>query len=159
MRLTMSELKTLRPDLYAQLKAELTTDTPKTKLDGKKGTKQGRRADLDNRYFRSGYEANYCRYLNWLIAQGEVVKWEYEIDTFEFTTIKRGTRFYKPDFKVYWSNGRVTYSEVKGWLDPKSKTQLKRMKKFFPSVTIELIGQVELAEIRRKVGALIPTWE
>src|SRR5262245_10205744 len=37
----------------------------------------GRRPDLDDRYFRSSWEANYARYLNLLVKQGQIVSWEY----------------------------------------------------------------------------------
>lgn len=38
----------------------------------------GRRADIGPMYFRSAWEANYARYLNWLLARGEIDRWEYE---------------------------------------------------------------------------------
>jgi len=62
--------------------------------------KAGKRADLGNRFFRSKWEANYARYLEWMKNRGEITDWDYECDTFEFGRIKRGGRFYTPDFKV-----------------------------------------------------------
>src|SRR5215471_1288173 len=61
----------------------------------------GRRKDLDDRYFRSSWEANYARYLNFLKSRGEIHDWQYESNTFWFHKIKRGTRSYTPDFKVW----------------------------------------------------------
>ena len=58
----------------------------------------GKRADLANRYFRSSWEAKWARYLNWLASLHEIWGWEYEPQTFEFVEIKKGTRFYTPDF-------------------------------------------------------------
>ena len=55
-----------------------------------------------------------ARYLNWLISRGELVSWEYEPDTFEFVKIKRGSRFYTPDFKLKEMDGSTVYWEVKG---------------------------------------------
>ena len=43
-------------------------------------------------YFRSRWEANYARYLQWLKDRGEIVDWEYEPETFWFEKIKRGVR-------------------------------------------------------------------
>ena len=54
----------------------------------------GRRDDLDGLFVRSSWEANYARYLNWLVKLGEIKGWEYEADTFAFDKIKRGTRFW-----------------------------------------------------------------
>ena len=61
----------------------------------------GKRLDLNSKYFRSSWEANYARYLNFLIKHNQLYKWEYEADTFVFEAIKRGTRSYIPDFKIW----------------------------------------------------------
>ena len=74
----------------------------------------GRRPDLGHVYFRSAWEANYARYLNFLRKQGQIIDWRYEAATFPFTAIKRGCRSYTPDFEVLVSDGRVEYHEVKG---------------------------------------------
>jgi hypothetical protein len=125
----------------------------------KLGSKGGKRADLANRYFRSMWEANYARYLNWLLQKALIKSWEYEPDEFEFAGIKRGTRFYLPDFKVTELGGSVIYHEVKGFMDSKSATALKRMAKYFPGVKIIVIGKKSYAAISRDVRAFIPTWE
>ena len=83
----------------------------------------GRRADLDNIFFRSSWEANYARYLN-----AVDVKWEYEKHSFEFP-IKRGTRFYTPDFYL---PDEHTWIEIKGRMEGTSKTKLSRFKKYYP---------------------------
>ncbi len=125
--------------------------------------KGGKRPDLDNRYFRSSWEANYARYLNLLVSQIEIVAWEYEPDTFEFHNIKRGTRFYKPDFKVYlfpFPDGGYEYHEVKGYMTPKSKTQLKRMAKYYPNEKIVIIGASFFADAKRTgLDVIIKGWE
>ena len=61
--------------------------------------------------------------------QGEILKWEYEPETFWFEKIKRGVRTYTPDFKVTEKDGSIIFHEVKGYMDARSKTKLKRMKK------------------------------
>ena len=120
----------------------------------------GRRTDLGNRYFRSAWEANYARYLNFLQKHGNIFKWEYEPDTFWFEKIKRGTRSYTPDFKV-WNveNGKPHYEEVKGWLDKRSKIKLERMKKYHPEIQIVLVGEKQYRAIARSIKPLIPEWE
>lgn len=118
----------------------------------------GRRDDLGGRYFRSSWEANYARYLNWLIEQGEIQGWEYEVDTFVFHGETRGAITYKPDFKVTERGGDVIYHEVKGWMDGPSKTRLKRMKKHYPDVKVIVIGADEYKAVSKWKG-LIPNWE
>jgi len=114
---------------------------------------------LGGLYVRSAWEANYARFLDWLIEHGVIVRWEYEPDRFVFDAIKRGARSYLPDFKVWASEKIFEYHEVKGWMDPKSKTRLKRMAKYYPDVRVIVIGRDEYREIENKVGALIDRWE
>lgn len=121
-------------------------------------SKSGKRADLDGRYFRSAWEANYARYLNWLQQLGEVARWDYEVDTFEFP-VKRGSKFYTPDFRVTWKDGRVEYHEVKGYMDQRSATKLKRMAKHYPTVQVLLVAGKQYNAIAKKVAGLIPGWE
>ena len=120
----------------------------------------GRREDLGGRYFRSAWEANYARYLNLLQAQGVIAAWEYESHTFWFEAIKRGTRSYTPDFKVTFPDGQYQWHEVKGWMDPKSKTKLTRMAKYYPNEAIVVVGQDWFrAVVRSGLTGAIPYWE
>lgn len=118
----------------------------------------GRRHDLGEIYFRSSWEANYARYLNWLMARGEIDGWAYEPETFWFEKIRRGVRSYKPDFRIE-EKGRSYFVEVKGWMDDKSKTKLKRMAKYHPAVEVRVVGQKQYAALARSVASLIPNWE
>lgn len=118
----------------------------------------GKRKDL-GLYFRSSWEANYARYLNWLMDKGEISDWEYEPARFEFTGIKRGVMSYLPDFKVCDNKNRIEYHEIKGYMTQKSATALKRMAKYYPSVDVKLIGQREYRDIARSVAKIIPNWE
>jgi len=121
--------------------------------------KMGKRSDLGGLYVRSSWEANYARYLNWLIDLGEIESWEYEPDTFWFENIKRGTRSYTPDFKVWSKDGTYEYHEVKGWMDQKSKTKLSRMRKYYPEEGIVVIGADVYKSIKRDISKLIRNWE
>lgn len=121
--------------------------------------KGGRRADLGNIYFRSRWEANWARYLNWLKQQGKIASWEYEADTFEFVGIKRGCRFYTPDFKVTNMDQSIEYHEVKGWMDSRSKTRQKRMTKYHPTVKVVLVDGPQIKKVASVVSEIIPNWE
>jgi hypothetical protein len=120
----------------------------------------GKRADLDGRYFRSRWEANYARFLNWQVALGAVKEWQYECHTFWFEAITRGTRTYTPDFKVTYPDGRYEWHEVKGWMDAKSKTRLDRMRRYYPQEKLVLIDKGWFAWARKaRLSEIIPYWE
>lgn len=118
----------------------------------------GTREDLGF-YVRSRWEANVARYLIFLEKNKEIYKWEYEPDTFWFHNIKRGTRSYTPDFKIWETKeSEPYYWEVKGYMDQKSKTRMKRMAKYYPDVRIDLIMKDEYKEIS-KWKKMIDNWE
>lgn len=121
--------------------------------------KHGRRSDLADRFFRSSWEANYARFLNLLVGQGAISSWEYEADTFWFEKIRRGVRSYTPDFKITEPSGAIYYVEVKGWMDAKSKTKIRRMGKYHPKVDLRVVGEKAYREIERKLAGAIPGWE
>jgi hypothetical protein len=105
------------------------------------------------------WEANYARFLNWMLARGNIAKWEYEAETFWFERIKRGVRSYKPDFRITGADGAVWFVEVKGWMDPKSKTKIKRMAKYHPTVDLRVFDAKAYRELARMLGPAIPGWE
>ena len=87
--------------------------------------KGGYRKDL-NKYFRSKMEANIARYYNYI-----KINWFYEPREYKFEKIKRGTKYYKPDF--YLPAPQRLFIEVKGgYLRPSDKTKLRRFKKYYP---------------------------
>jgi hypothetical protein len=102
-----------------------------------------------NYYFRSSWEVVYANYLEFLLNKKQIKKWEYEVDTFWFEKIRRGVRSYKPDFKITNLNGKVEYHEVKGWMDRKSATKIKRMALYYPDVKLVIIGKDEYKEIKK----------
>lgn len=133
----------------------------RTKLMGSRNYtkgKGGRRADLDNRYFRSRWEANWARYLNWLVKIEAIKSWEYEPETFEFP-VKRGNRTYTPDFKLHYSDGRSEIEEVKGYMDAASATKLERMAKYYPEVLIRVIDGPAYKSIAKQFANSLPNWE
>lgn len=118
----------------------------------------GKRADLDGLYVRSAWEANWARYLNWMVELGHVSVWAYEPETFEFP-VKRGSKFYTPDFRVTLPDGTVQYHEIKGYMDQRSATKLKRMKRYYPKVVLIVIEKDDYYGVASKVSGLIPNWE
>ncbi len=99
-------------------------------LDGKPVKKSiakrsviGRRKDL-GQFCRSGWEANVLR---WLKHSSK--KYQYEPKVFPFLDIKHGTTSYCPDIYL---PGEDAWIEIKGMLDGKSKTQIRRFKKYYP---------------------------
>lgn len=117
--------------------------------------KSGKRNDLGGLFLRSKWEANWARYLNWRILNGEIKGWEYEPETFWFESIKRGVRSYTPDFKVAMNDGSVVYEEVKGYMDNRSATKLKRMKKYHPGIPIVIVDKSRYLSVMKTVGPLL----
>ena len=111
------------------------------------------------KYYRSRWEANYARYLEWLKSIGQIKSWSHESKTFWFSGVKRGSVSYLPDFCVVENNGSEAYHEVKGWMDDRSKTKIKRMAKYHPDVKLFVIQEKQYNEIKRKISSLIPDWE
>jgi hypothetical protein len=106
-------------------------------------------------YFRSKWEANYALFLDFLVRNGNIEKWEYEADVFVFEEIKFGNRSYRPDFKVFNNDGSIEYHEVKGHMNSSSKTKLKRMEKFFPDVKLTVIAQPQYNEIYKSFKKIL----
>lgn len=98
--------------------------------------------------FRSGWEYLYALYLQAALERGEISKWEFEPKTFWFNNIQRGTKSYLPDFKITMPDGSHWWAEVKGYMDSKSQTKLKRMAKYYPEEKIVLIQEAEITKIK-----------
>ena len=109
-------------------------------------------------FMRSRWETNYARYLCFLELAGQIKTWEYEADTFWFDKIKRGTTNYTPDFKVTYPDGHVEYHEVKGWMTPRSRTQIKRMAKYHPQIILRVINS-QWFRAHRSLRRQIPGWQ
>lgn len=123
-------------------------------------TKAGVRSDIGPMYFRSSWEANYARYLNMLMKLKVVESWEFEPETFWFLNIKRGVRSYRVDFRIkYRGEEKPTYVEVKGWMDPKSRTKIARFKKYYPQHRLEVVDQKAYRALKEKWSSSIAGWE
>jgi hypothetical protein len=128
----------------------------------------GKRADLNNTFFRSSAEANYARYLNFIGHE-----WDFEPKEFYFERIKKGCVTYTPDF---FNKTTDQWIEIKGWFDTKSITKLKRFKKYYPAEFAKLtmvtqskksaeiacslgIPFVRYEDIKKRHSHLIKGWE
>lgn len=80
-------------------------------------------------------------YLEWQRTMKVIKSWRHEPKTFWFLKIKRGVRSYKPDFGVKDATGKSYWVEVKGWMDSRSATKLKRMKKYYPKEDVRLVDK------------------
>lgn len=108
-------------------------------------------------FYRSEWEVNIAAYYEFLKSKGEIIEWEYEPIVFWFEKIKLGVRSYKPDFRITAKDGIVYYVEVKGWMDDKSKTKIKRMEIYYPNIKLEILGADRYNAIS-KMKSLIPYW-
>jgi len=106
-------------------------------------------------FFRSWWEVDYACYLEILRKHNRIKDWEYEPQTFWFENIKRGTRSYLPDFRITEIDGSQYFVEVKGYMDKKSLTKLKRMNKYYPEVKILMVKKEQIEEIRMKFGSVL----
>lgn len=110
-------------------------------------------------FFRSRWEFNYGLYLQWLLQRGEIRSWEHEPFTFWFEAIRRGCRSYLPDFRVQLNDGTIEFHEVKGWMDPRSITKLKRMKKYHPAVVVKVFDGTWFKANSSQFSKILPGWE
>lgn len=110
-------------------------------------------------YMRSVWESNYARYLQWQLERGDIIGWLHEPETFWFLNIKRGVRSYLPDFKVLRRDGTRYWVEVKGYMDAKSKTKIKRFKKYYPNEELLIVDGKWFAHNNAKLRLVIKNWE
>lgn len=110
-------------------------------------------------FYRSRWEANYGRYLEFLKQRGEITDWEHEPATFWFNGVRRGVVSYLPDFIVWTGTLPPQYHEVKGWMDARSKTKIKRMAKYYPQIQLIVIRGKQYTEIKNKLSKMIEGWE
>lgn len=111
------------------------------------------------KYFRSRWEANYARYLQFLKDNKQILEWEHEAKVFYFDGIKRGCVSFLPDFQVTEISGNIVYHEVKGWMDDRSKTKIKRMGIYFPDVVLKVIDAKWFKENNKNLTSIIYGWE
>jgi hypothetical protein len=109
-------------------------------------------------FYRSRWEYRYALYLQLMKENGYITEWFHEPQTFYFDGIKRGTNNYKPDFKVLFPSGREEWYEVKGYMDAKSKTKIKRMAKYYPYIVLNIIDKEWFKKNSKTLKSIIKEW-
>ena len=109
-------------------------------------------------FYRSRWEYRYALYLEFMKKHKHIIEWEHEPKTFWFEGIKRGTNNYKPDFRVVFPSGNDEWIEVKGYMDSKSATKIKRMAKYHPDVKLRVIGKEWFKQNGGKLKNIISGW-
>jgi hypothetical protein len=109
-------------------------------------------------FYRSRWEYRYALYLEFMKKHKHIVDWEHEPKTFYFEGIKRGTTNYKPDFRVVFPSGNHEWVEVKGYMDSRSITKIKRMAKYFPEEKLRVIGKEWFKSNSPMLKKVLPNW-
>lgn len=108
--------------------------------------------------FKSKAELSFAEHLEFLRESGQIQYWSYEPhgSTFWFERIRRGVRSYKADFLVVTNSREVQWYEIKGYLDKRSVTKLKRMRKYYPHIRVVLVMMRDDKRQRDLVDAIRP---
>lgn len=137
-----------------------------------KKTKGGYREDLKREY-RSSWEANIHRLLNWMKQEGIPFTGKhvsYETVYVEFNVRRGGPMGYHPDFVLYLSSpiviGNRKYSkahiEISGFRDRKKIEKMKRLKEDYGDkngiISIEIVSEVYYM-LEDSYSAIVPNWE
>jgi transposase-like protein/AraC-like DNA-binding protein len=108
----------------------------------------GHRADLNNQYFRSNWEANFARILEY-----NNIKYEYEKHRFFLESMQR---YYVPDFYLPDTD---TWIEIKGYWIEDAKDKFEFFKKENPDKNIKLIDKKPYKELEEKYKKILANWE
>jgi len=104
-----------------------------------KRNKYGSSKQTYNGYsYDSKLEASYAQELDWLIKAGEVKKWERQHKISIDINGVHITNYYI-DFKVYFTDGRIEYHEVKGWPSEVWRLKFKLSKAMYPDYKFVVI--------------------
>lgn len=109
-------------------------------------------------FFRSRWEYRFGQYLQFLKDQRSILEWHHEPHTFWFQGIKRGVCSYLPDFLVIEPTGKEWYAEVKGFMDKRSATKIKRFAKYYPDEELRLIDSKWFKLNGKKIKPLVKDW-
>jgi len=108
--------------------------------------KAGVRGDL-GQFFRSNYEANIARILNY-----HQIRWLYEPKRFDLGKYKYRPDFYLPD-KDLWI-------EVKGWIRPETEEKVAyQIREFNKDHKLLVIDEKKYSQLEQKYKPLISEWD
>lgn len=88
-----------------------------------------------------------------------IVEWQHEPKTFWFEGIRRGCVSYLPDFKITYNDGSNEWVEVKGYMDAKSRTKIKRFRKYFPEESLRVVDATWYKANAPKLSLIVDGWE
>ena len=110
-------------------------------------------------YFRSSWEVNFALTAQYWKEKNVIKESEYEPKPFWFENIKRGVRSYKPDFKITLPDERHYWVEVKGYMDSKSATKIKRLRKDYPDEKLVVLEKKWFDRFKKDFYFLSKNWE
>jgi hypothetical protein len=100
---------------------------------------------------KNRYEQNYAAFLTFL-----GLDWQYEPRKFIFEKIQSGVRVFTPDFYLPHAQ---EFHETKGYMDRRSATQIRRLKKYYPEVTLIVVDSRFFKDAeRQRLCRVIPEW-
>lgn len=105
---------------------------------------EGYRDDIPGVFFRSSWEANFARVLNYL-----GLAWEFEPVVFSLDQ-----DVYIPDFKV-----KSVFYEIKGWFDETSKRKISKFLSAHPSENLVVIGPESYRNLKKSFCSKVQHWE
>lgn len=111
------------------------------------------RPDIGHTYFRSSWEANYARVLNWQLARGEIAAWEYEPVAFVLEGSTRGARTYRPDFWVKLQHAGAMAADKQGEIDALTGTMASEWMAFKAKRKADKAALVELQDDHKQLCA------
>jgi hypothetical protein len=142
--------------------------------------KRGKRLDLGDTFFHSGWEADIARLFNLLVNWGVLEGYEYEPETFLFTGngYKRGPWSYLPDFCIRFRHdanrqvllllrdigfehlepGVLIFVEVKGQEKGSDRSKWKRFRAHV-GYPLEIIKRDKMKLLEATFKPWIPEWE
>ena len=92
-------------------------------------------------HFRSKFEYQWAKYLQFLKDTGDIAHWLYEPHTFYFHDVRTAPVQYTPDFVVKKPDGSAVWQECKGLLESHDATKFQRMAEQYPGEILELVMQ------------------
>jgi hypothetical protein len=115
--------------------------------------------------FRSRWEANIARLLNWQVETKAIKSWSYEPRLFKFPDkqFKNRNSQRRPgfiiDFGVETLAGETVYYEVKGLWTGDADRKKSRMNEFYPDIIVIWIDEKEYHRVEEAYGDIVPGWE
>lgn len=145
-----------------QLKAMAGGKDIKPYTKGYKSNVQGwRNIGGRKKFYKSLWEINYARYLDYCKKRGLILRWYYEPELFKYPEemYEKGPYYYKPDFLVYLNETDRVWREVKGYMNYASMAKIRRFRENYPDERLEIIDEHWFKKALHTWRWEIPGWE